>query len=98
AMVSPVSQRVSSGAWAASAGRVSVLMPVVYHAASRALVPMGQDYAPLSTARPAVLRLPAASVAGSAPGVAAGLLPTSFAPLHRPASLATVVSASASGG
>src|SRR5258705_2995512 len=77
---------------------MSVLMPVVYHAASRALVRMGQDYAPLSTARPAVLRLLAASVAGSAPGVGAGLLPTSFAPLHRPTSVATFVSASASGG
>src|SRR5260370_543628 len=73
-------------------------MPVVYHAASRATAPMGQDYAPLSAARPAVLRLPAASVAGSAPGTAAGLLPTSFTPLHRPTPVATVVSAAASGG
>src|SRR5258708_1330799 len=73
-------------------------MPVVYHAASRALVPIGQDDFPLSAPTPAALRLPAASAAGCASGAGAGLLPTSFTPLHRPPSPATVVSASASGG
>src|SRR5258706_2659409 len=73
-------------------------MPVVYPADSRALVPIGQDDFPLSAPTPAALRLPAASAAGCASGAGAGLLPTSFTPLHRPTSPATVVSASASGG